>query len=444
MKSNVAGLSLPKNWPKGVKMAVLHVISLAHVAIVHARSIVVNGGDARMRLRGDLQGALDEIALLEEELRIKGGRMAMIDPHRRPYYRPIERMAILELKAARGWSQAETARRLLVKPTTIASWLKRIDESGPAPLVQVREPVNKFPDLVRYVVRRLKVLFPSMGRKRIAQSLTRAGLHLSASTAGRMLRDRGRDPEHPTEAEVAPTEKKTDGVRTVTAERPNHVWHVDLTVVPTTAGFWIPWSPLSLPQVWPFCWWIACAVDHYSRLVLGFAVYKKQPSSAAVRSFLGRAIGKRGACPKYIVCDQGVQFTSDGFKAWCKRKSIRPRYGAVHKYGSIAVIERFIKSLKDEWLRRLIIPLRLEAMRNELSAYTSWFNEHRPHQALDGRTPLEVYRDLVPANEARRFEPRAKWPAHRDHAVCCVRLTLSVTYHEGRRHLPIIELKRAA
>jgi len=437
-------LSLPKNWSQGVKAAVLHVIALAHLAIMHARSIVVNSPDARTRQAEDLQGALDEIALLEEELRIKDGRMAMIDPHRRPYYRPIERMAILELKAARGWSQAETARRFLVKPTTIASWLKRIDESGPAPLVQVREPVNKFPDLVRYVVRRLKVLFPSMGRKRIAQSLTRAGLHLSASTVGRMLKDRGRDPEPPTEAEAATTKKHTDGLRTVTAKRPNHVWHIDLTVVPTASGFWAPWFPLSLPQVWPFCWWVACTVDHYSRLAIGFAVFNKQPTSTAVRTFLGRAISKSGASPKYIICDQGRQFTSAGFKAWCKRKNIRPRYGAVHQYGSIAVIERFIKSLKDEWLRRLIIPLRLEAMRKELSVYSSWFNEHRPHQALDGRTPLEAYKDLVPANEARRFEPRAKWPAHRDHAVSCVRLTLSVTYHEGRRYLPIIELKQAA
>ncbi len=135
MKSNVAGSSLPKNWPKGVKMAVLHVISLAHVAIVYARSTVVNSSDVRTRPAGDLQGSLDEISLLEEELRIKDARMALIDAHRRPHYRPIERMAILELKAARGWSQAETARRFLVKPTIVASWLKRIDESGPALLV---------------------------------------------------------------------------------------------------------------------------------------------------------------------------------------------------------------------------------------------------------------------------------------------------------------------
>ena len=288
MDSSLVRVPLPKDWPQYVKMAVLPVISLAHLAIVHARSLVVTSPNARTRLAGDLQGSLDEISLLEEELRIKDARMAMIDAHRRPHYRPIERMAILELRAARGWSQAETARRFLLKPTTIASWLKRIDETTATPLVQLREPVNKFPGLVRYLVRRLKGLFPAMGRKRIAQTLARAGLHLSVSTVRRMLQTRGQDPERPGEAEAAISEaKQAIGIRTVMAKRPNHVWHVDFTVVPTSAGFWVPWFPLSLPQVWPFCWWIGCAVDHYSRSVLGFAVFKKQPTSVEVRAFLG-------------------------------------------------------------------------------------------------------------------------------------------------------------
>jgi len=59
--------------------------------VVHARRPAVNSSDARRRQAGDLQGALDEIALLAEELRIRDGRIAMIDPHRRPYIRPIER-----------------------------------------------------------------------------------------------------------------------------------------------------------------------------------------------------------------------------------------------------------------------------------------------------------------------------------------------------------------
>ena len=174
------------------------------------------------------------------------------------------------------------------------------------------------------------------------------------------------------------------------------------------------------------------------------AVFKRQPTSAAVRAFLGRTMGKMKSRPKYIICDQGVQFTSSGFKAWCKRRKIRPRYGAVHRYGSIAVIERFIKSLKQEWLRRLIIPLRLERMRNDLSAYAFWFNEHRPHQALNGCTPREVFEHRIPANQSRHFELRPGWSADQGDALPCVHLTLSVTYHERRKHLPIIELKQAA
>jgi transposase InsO family protein len=41
-------------------------------------------------------------------------------------------MAILEVKAARGWSLAQTAQAFLVTPATIASWMKRLDEDGPS------------------------------------------------------------------------------------------------------------------------------------------------------------------------------------------------------------------------------------------------------------------------------------------------------------------------
>jgi hypothetical protein len=92
--------------------------------------------------------------------------MSRIAPYRRPHYAPLERMAILELRAARGWTAVRTAERFLLTPASIASWMQRLDEEGPEALVQIREPVNKFPDFVAYVVRRLKVLCPSMGKAR--------------------------------------------------------------------------------------------------------------------------------------------------------------------------------------------------------------------------------------------------------------------------------------
>ena len=40
-----------------------------------------------------------------------------------------------------------------MREETIASWMRRLDEEGEAGLVQLEEPVNKFPDYVAYMVR---------------------------------------------------------------------------------------------------------------------------------------------------------------------------------------------------------------------------------------------------------------------------------------------------
>ncbi len=149
MSQDFADIPLPKAWPERARSAIIHVISLAHAAIVCARGWAANSPIARVRLRGQLDEARAEIALLNEELRIKDARMVSMDARKRPHYRPTERLAILELRAARGWSVAQTARALLVQPATIASWWQRIDEAGDSSLVQTPEPVNKYPSCFR-------------------------------------------------------------------------------------------------------------------------------------------------------------------------------------------------------------------------------------------------------------------------------------------------------
>jgi DNA-binding MarR family transcriptional regulator len=183
----VPKIPLPKSWTKHVRSAMLHVISLAQFATVYTRSWAVDSVNVRVRLKAENCRLRQEFALLQEEIRIKDGRMAQISPQRRPHYPPTERMAILEFRAARGWTLGQTADAFLLTAPTIASWIKRLEEKGPDALVQLREPVNKFPDFVRYAVQRLKTLCPSMGKVKIAQTLCRAGLHLGATTVGRIL-----------------------------------------------------------------------------------------------------------------------------------------------------------------------------------------------------------------------------------------------------------------
>jgi len=317
----------------------LHIISLAQYATVYTRSWAVDSMNGRVRLKAENDRLLQENASLREEMRIKDVRMAQISPHRRPHYPPTERMAILELRAARGWSLQQTADMFLLTAPTVASWMKRVDEEGPDALVQLREPVNKFPDFVRYAVQRLRTLCPSMGKVKIAQTLCRAGLHLGATTVGRIVKE---------PPPSMPQDSKPTASTVVTAKEPDHVWHVDLTAVPIGAGLWTSWLPFALPQSWPFCWWVAVVVDHFSRRIVHVGVFRKRPDCRGICTFLGRTIHVANATPKYIICDRDSIFDCDNFQRWVKRKGIRPpRYGAVGKHGSIAVVERFHRTFKE-------------------------------------------------------------------------------------------------
>jgi transposase InsO family protein len=234
------------------------------------------------------------------------------------------------------------------------------------------------------------------------------------------------------------------------------VWHIDLTVVPT-GGFWVPWLPFTLPTFWPFSWHVGIVLDHFSRKVLAVSVFCNESSSAEICALLERAEAKAGALPGHIISDKGVQFfgrdEDTQYQLWCKEREIRTRFGAVGKKGSIAVIERFILSLKNEALRRAIVPMGIQAMQSIVEQCLARYNGHRPHTALGGRTPDEVFEGRAAANEAPRFEPRKCYPLKRPPARAApkavrgkrgVVLQLVVERLDDQPHLPVVELRRAA
>ena len=337
-------IPLPKAWPLRVRSAVIHTISLSRTSLIHTRSWAANHFNARIRLKEEDERLRNEISLLQEESRIKDARMGQTPAQRRPHYPPVERLAIRELRAARGWSLQQTAARFLVTPLTIASWNSRLDEEGADALVRMPVPVNKFPEFVGYLVQRLKVVCPTMGKTRIANVLCRAGLHLGSTTVHRMLRE--------TESSKPPTPARSTGA--------------------------------------------------------------------------GRV---------------------------CRRRRIQHRFGAVGGYGSIAVVERLMRTIKNECKRRLVrVPFRRADLIRELSLWTASYNADRPHEALVVRTPDEIYFHRRPACRSPRFEPRSRWrrraPCAGPHALVRgrpgVRVDLDVRYAHDQKHLPIVALSRAA
>ena len=442
-------IPLPRNWSKHAKSALLHAIALARTALIEVWSGFENGPLVSARQAARVARLEFRVGILQEELRIKDARLARIAPQKRPHYPPSERLAILQLRAAAGWNAAETARRFGLSAGTIASWTRRIDDAGPDALVQTKTPVNRFPDFVRELVGGLKPSLPGAGRRRVAAVLARAGLHLAPTTIRRILQMRSKLPP-PAPSSGVPGAKSASATgaakRVVTARYPHHVWHVDLSVVPTAFGFWVPWLPRSFALGWPFSYWIGVVLDHSSRAVVATLVVKTQPNAHLVCAMLDRAVAEAGKKPRHIISDQGAQFQND-YLAWCARNGALPRFGAIGQSGSIAVIERFFRSIKYEFLRCILVPWALPEMSLELDAYVRWYNTERPHSSLGGATPAERLKGGLAACELPGIEARTRYPLERTTGPPRERLrgkvAAVVTHVEGRSLLPIIELRAA-
>jgi transposase InsO family protein len=124
--------------------------------------------------------------------------------------------------------------------------------------------------------------------------------------------------------------------------------------------------------------WVAVVMDHFSRRIVGITSFKKQPASVEVRAFLGRTYHKADSKPKHLICDKGVQFWNAGFKRWCKRNGIKPRFGAVGKHGSIAMVERLILTMKTLLGGLLLVPFQRKEFQQELDGPLQPARFYRP------------------------------------------------------------------
>jgi hypothetical protein len=131
---------------------------------------------------------------------------------------------------------------------------------------------------------------------------------------------------------------------------------------------------------------------------------------------------------------------------------IHRRSGSLGQFGSIPFIERVIETIKSECTRRIAVPYADAAVREELALFRTWYNRVRPHERLRAATPDEIYDGGKPLWKRARFEPRDRWrrdatcaaPQPRIAGRCGAKLELTVNFLEGRRHLPIVRLRRVA
>jgi putative transposase len=143
-------------------------------------------------------------------------------------------------------------------------------------------------------------------------------------------------------------------------------------------------------------------------------VFTSEPSADDMVGLVEYAAAKHGA-PKHFVTDQGSQFTSDVFRAALIGLGVMQRFGAVGATGSIAIIERFWRTMKEMLILKVRPPLTAFALNQRLLSGLRYYAYLKPHQGLGGATPAEIFYGQVPARTnakrpARAYENRQDDP----------------------------------
>jgi len=160
-------------------------------------------------------------------------------------------------------------------------------------------------------------------------------------------------------------------------ERPNEVWAMDITYIPMRRGFV----------------YLAAVMDWASRRILAWRVSIALTTDFCLEA-VEEALAKHGT-PEIFNTDQGSQFTSSYFTDLLKAHGIAISMDGKGCWRDNVFVERFWKSIKYEAVYLHAYDNVSEAQ-GGIGRYIDFYNQRRPHRALDGDTPESVYFTSLP------------------------------------------------
>ncbi|KAF0243622.1 MAG: transposase family [Planctomycetota bacterium] len=368
-------------------------------------------GAARVRgLRARVVELEAKLGRVTAERDLLLARFTRAEPIHRPRYKPFERFKILWHRALHRLSLKRTAAAFLVSTSTLSLWL-RAARAGLTRLFLPAIP-KRSRDFVGETAALLRWQNPSWGTRRIADVLVRLGLKTSRPSVQRKLR---RLPPKPPLRLVKPVERKRPaGIR---ARASHHVWFADLTTLSWLFG------TVTLH--------VGAVIDAFSRKIVAAGVSEGEPDAKWMIQLFSRAVSWHGP-PRHVITDHGTQFTAKSFKSFLKRNRIRHRYGAVGSSQSISVIERFWRSLKSEWATIWLCFAGRAVLEKRLREWITWYNCHRPHRGIDGRTPADVEQGRRRRKPRHiKAEPGDRWVLEREELF-------------GQKSMPVYRLRKSA
>ncbi len=136
-------------------------------------------------------------------------------------------------------------------------------------------------------------------------------------------------------------------------------------------------------------------IDDCSREVLAIEIDTSLPAPRVTRT-LGRIIDERGK-PGQIRVDNGPEFTCALLETWCLDRNITLQYIQPGRPMQNGFIERFNGTYRREILDAYVF-FELYEVRKLTEDWIDLYNRHRPHEALNNKTPVEWKECILSGN----------------------------------------------
>lgn len=133
-------------------------------------------------------------------------------------------------------------------------------------------------------------------------------------------------------------------------------------------------------------------VDDYNREVLSVETDTSLPALRLIR-VLEQLKECRGL-PQMIRVDNGPEFISHRLDAWCKENKIKLVFIQPGRPQQNAFVERCNGSIRKELLNAYVFKT-LSEVREKAEEWMFDYNNHRPHDALNHRAPVDLLEELL-------------------------------------------------
>ncbi len=197
-----------------------------------------------------------------------------------------------------------------------------------------------------------------VGKKRISTIMQELGLHSVRTDAKKLFKQKQQ------------CAKQNLLKREFSAERPNQIWVSDITYF-KVKSYWV---------------YLCIILDLYSRKIIGWRVSRHMSTHLVTATF--KATFQERGKPQNLTfhSDRGSQYVSKTLTGLFQQCGVQQSFSATTRPLDNAVAETFFSSFKREEAYRKDYTSE-QHFRRSVEEYIRFYNEMRPHQTLNYKTP---------------------------------------------------------